>query len=81
MKSTDNIKTTIIRAEPRLIKVKIPLETALNIYEEKKELSCAEYEELLNSSKTNMKKTVREEFLKHFKLKPDSSGYEFVKNL
>lgn len=77
----ETIKQTIIRTMPEIKLTKIPLEYALKLYEEKKELSCAEYEELFNSSKERMKKTDREELLKHFKLKPDSSKYEFVKDI
>ena len=77
----ESIKKIIIRDIPIIRIIKVPLKSALEYYEEKKEISCAEYENLYNSSKTQMKKADREELLKHFKLKPDSSGYEFVKEL
>ncbi len=77
----ENIKQTIIDLVPKKEVLKISLEAALKYFEEKKEISCAAYEEFYNSSKNHMKKADREELFKHFKLKPDSSGYEFVKDL
>ena len=78
MNSIDNIKT-IIERTPKPRKIKLSLSEVISIFENKKEISCGEYNDFREISQKLLRKKDREEILKYFKLKPDSSGYEFIK--
>ena len=77
----ESIQNMTVIKEPQPTYIKISLSQAISLFEEKKEISCDEYNDFYEHSKKIMKKADREELLKHFKLKPDSSGYEFIKDL
>ena len=77
----ESIQKAPVIKEPQPTYIKISLSQAISLFEKEKEISCNEYNDFYELSKKILKKADREELLKHFKLKPDSSGYEFIKDL